>query len=158
MLTRCKMRLIIVTNKTFLQSDTMKETLLGKMCTYWEEKHGVEYTWWDEQEVLNPPESALTKTDSEDEGEGVESSEEVVSMIESDSEDEHELGTAENPITFLSDSDYEEESDKAAKKSRKTATNALDSLTAAVSMLSMGAEDKPVPGTSALARSTVVTG
>jgi superfamily I DNA and RNA helicase len=53
MLTRCKRRMVIVANKQFIRSTSMKETLLARMCFYWEDKFGKENTWLDAQDIIN---------------------------------------------------------------------------------------------------------
>jgi len=53
MLTRCKRGLIIVSNRSFIHLPSVQDTLLGKMCTYWEREFGEGRTWRSANDVMN---------------------------------------------------------------------------------------------------------
>jgi len=57
MLTRCKERLIIVTNRDFIHLPSVKETLLGEMCAFWEDSYGAKNTWLHYSKILDAPAS-----------------------------------------------------------------------------------------------------
>ncbi|KAL5478689.1 hypothetical protein ACEPAI_1966 [Sanghuangporus weigelae] len=47
MLTRCKLGMVIVTSRAFMQQGNVKGTLLGAMHQYWETNYGRQNTWRD---------------------------------------------------------------------------------------------------------------
>ena len=53
MLTRCKKGMVIVSKKDFLHMPATRDTLLGKMCEYWETTFGLETTWQTSRDVMN---------------------------------------------------------------------------------------------------------